>query len=140
MLPSGQENEREVHMEEGEVENWSEEEWEWWELEEDQEYEEDEDEEEDDDDDDEEEEEEEEDGEGEDDDEKEEDMEENMGGASVATDLCVVCLARPRNASLVHGDTGHQVCCLECASRLKLEKKRCPVCRKKIKLVIKNFV
>ena len=96
MLPSGQENEREVYMEEGEVENWSEEEWEGWELEEDQEYEQDEDEEDDDDDDNNEEEEE---GKGEDVDKKEEDMEENMGGASVATDLCVVCLARPRNAS-----------------------------------------
>ena len=95
MLPSGQENEREVHMEEGEVQNWSEGEWEWWELKEDQEYEQDEDEEDDDDDDDNEEEE----GEGEDDDEKEEDMKEDMGGASVAIDLCVVCLARPRNAS-----------------------------------------
>ena len=61
------------------------------------------------------------------------------GGASVATDLCVVCVTRPRNASIIHGDTGHQVCCLECASRLKTEKKRCPVCRKKIKLVVKNF-
>ena len=136
MLPSGQENERELHMEEeGEIENLSEEEWDWWESEEDQEYEQDEDEQDDDDDDDDDEEEEEE------DEEEEEVMEENMGGsASVATDLCVVCLVRPCNASLVHGDTGHQVCCLECASRLKLEKKRCPVCRKKIKLVIKNFV
>ena len=64
-------------------------------MKEDQEYEQDEDEEDDDDDDDNEEEE----GEGEDDDEKEEDMKEDMGGASVAIDLCVVCLARPRNAS-----------------------------------------
>ena len=69
--------------------------------------------------------------------EEEQDQEEDMGegGASVATDLCVVCVTRPRNTSIIHGDTGHQVCCLECASRLKTEKKRCPVCRKKIKLV-----
>ena len=74
-------------------------------------------------------------------DEKDEEEEEDIGegGASVATDLCVVCVTRPRHASIIHGDTGHQVCCLECASRLKTEKKRCPVCRKKIKLVVKNF-
>ena len=99
--------------------------------EEDQEYEEEDEGDEEDDDDDEEEEEE----------EEEQDQEEDMGegGASVATDLCVVCVTRPRNASIIHGDTGHQVCCLEYASKLKTEKKRCPVCRKKIKLVVKKF-
>ena len=97
--------------------------------EEDQECEEDEEDEGDENDDDEEEEEEEE--------EEEQDQEEDMGegGASVATDLCVVCVTRPRNASIIHGDTGHQVCFLECASRLKTEKKRCPVCRKKSNLL-----
>ena len=39
--------------------------------------------------------------------------------ASVPTDLCVVCVTRPHNASFIHGDTGHQVCCFECTSRLK---------------------
>ena len=126
--------------EEGELEHWSEEEWEeeWeqWEfvgeddVEEDEEYEEDED------DDDEEEEEEEEEAEEE---EEEEEEENGEGGASVPSELCVVCVTRPRNASIIHGDTGHQVCCFECASRLKTEKKRCPVCRLKIKLVVKNF-
>ena len=54
-------------------------------------------------------------------------------------DLCVICLTQPRNASIVHGRTGHQVCCIGCAERLKEGKKKCPVCRKKIKLVVKNF-
>ena len=70
--------------------------------------------------------------------EEEEDDEEELGGG-VLTDLCVVCVTRPRNASFIHGDTGHQVCCFECATKLKNERKRCPVCRKKIKLVVKNF-
>ena len=107
--------------EEGGIEYWSEEEWgeEWeqWEFvteddEEDQEYEEDEEDEGDEEDEEEEE-------------EEEQDQEEDMGegGASVATDLYVVCVTRPRNASIIHSDTGHQVCCLECASRLKTEKK-----------------
>ena len=54
-------------------------------------------------------------------------------------DLCVICLTQPRNASLVHGRTGHQVCCIGCAEKLKENKKKCPVCRKKIKLIVKNF-
>ena len=115
----------------GDIEYWSEEElgeeWEQWEfveeddVEEDQEYEEDEEEEEDEEDDNEKK-------------EEEEGKEEDKGegeGASVPTDLCKVCVTRPRNASFIHGDTGHQVCCFECASRLKNEKERCPECRKK---------
>ena len=121
VLPSGQDNEeRDVHEEEeGEIEHWSEEEWEQWEfpgeddVEEDQEYKEDEEDDYDDDDDEEEEEEQ----------EKEEDKEKGEGGASFSMDLCVVCVTRPRNASIIHGDTGHQVCCLECASRLKIKRR-----------------
>ena len=44
--------------------------------------------------------------------EEEEGKEEDKGegeGASVPTDLCMVCVTRPRNASFIHGDTGHQV-------------------------------
>lgn len=115
--------------EEGEA-VWSEEEWEEWEQ-----WEENEENEEDEEDDDDNEEEEDEDA---DDEEEEEEDEEELGGG-VLTDLCVVCVTRPRNASFIHGDTGHQVCCFECATKLKNERKRCPVCRKKIKLVVKNF-
>ena len=56
------------------------------------------------------------------------------------TDVCIICLSQPRNASFVHGHTGHQVCCIECADKMKATKKRCPVCRKKIQLVVKNFL
>lgn len=121
--------------EEGEIEHWSEEEWgeEWeqWEfvgdddVKEDQEYEEDE----------------EDDEEEEDKEEEEEDKEEEKGegGANVPTDLCMVCVTTPCNASIIHGDTGHQVCCLECASRLKTEKKEMSCVPQKIKLVVKNL-
>ena len=99
-------------------------------VEENQEYKEDEEEEENEEDDNEEEEEEE---------GKEEENREGEG-ASVPTDLCMICITRPRNESFIHGHTGHQVCCFQCASRLKIEKERCPVCQKKIKLVNKKFV
>ena len=59
--------------------------------------------------------------------------------SAFSPDLCVICLTQPRNASLVHGRTGHQVCCIGCAEKLRENRKKCPVCRKKIKLVVKNF-
>lgn len=67
-------------------------------------------------------------------------LQQNYNNENSATgftpDLCIICLMQPRNASIVHGRTGHLVCCIGCAERLKEEKKKCPVCRKKIKLVI----
>ena len=117
MLPSGEDHgNRDVNEEEEgemEMEHRSEEEWEMWEFEEDEEDDYD---------------------DGDEEDEEEEEEEEGEGGASVPTDLCLVCVTTPHNASIIHGDTGHQVCCFECTSRLKMEKKTCPVCHKKIKL------
>ncbi|XP_056016485.1 E3 ubiquitin-protein ligase Mdm2-like isoform X2 [Ostrea edulis] len=55
-------------------------------------------------------------------------------------DPCVICLKRPKTGSIIHGSTGHQVCCYPCAKRLKRRKRKCPVCRRPIKSVIRNFV
>ena len=33
--------------------------------------------------------------------------------------LCVVCLTDARNATFVHGETGHIACCLLCARALQ---------------------
>ena len=49
---------------------------------------------------------------------------------------CVVCLTSDRNACLVHGETGHIVCCLVCARILKARGDKCPVCRLPISSVI----
>lgn len=49
---------------------------------------------------------------------------------------CVVCLTSDRNACLVHGETGHIVCCLICARILKARGDKCPVCRLPISSVI----
>jgi E3 ubiquitin-protein ligase Mdm2 len=54
--------------------------------------------------------------------------------------LCVICAVEPRNASIIHGRSGHQVCCITCAEKLKAARKKCPVCRRKIRYVIKNFL
>jgi len=63
---------------------------------------------------------------------------EEMGGQKIDT-TCVVCLAAPRLATIVHAETGHIACCMECARVLKARGDRCPVCRMEIDLVIQHF-
>ena len=53
--------------------------------------------------------------------------------------LCVVCNERLRDATLVHGETGHHCCCMQCAQRLRQRGDTCPMCRQPIELVIRNF-
>ena len=60
--------------------------------------------------------------------------------ATEGGDACLVCFSRPKEASIIHGKTGHQVCCYGCAKRLRRKGKRCPVCRRPIEKVIKNFL
>lgn len=52
---------------------------------------------------------------------------------------CVICLTHERNATIVHGETGHVACCLACARILKARGDKCPVCRLPIDLVIQQF-
>jgi hypothetical protein len=42
------------------------------------------------------------------------------------TSYCVVCLTSECNATIVHGSTGHIVCCLICARILKARGDNCP--------------
>ena len=131
VLSSGQDNEERVEEvdeeEEEEIEYWGKEEWgeEWeqWEfvgeddVKEDQEYEEDEEEEEDEEDDNEKK-------------EEEEGKEEDKGegeGASVPTDLCKVCVTRPRNATSFMATQDIKFFVLNTLPRLKNQKDRCPL-------------
>ena len=52
---------------------------------------------------------------------------------------CVICLSAGRNATIVHGETGHIACCLECARVLKARGDTCPVCRMEVDAVICHF-
>ena len=52
---------------------------------------------------------------------------------------CLCCMENPRDATLVHGGTGHIVCCLSCARILQAQGQSCPVCRLDIDLVIKHY-
>ena len=63
----------------------------------------------------------------------------NTGQAS-ASDMCMICLSRPKTASIIHGSSGHQVCCYQCAKRLKRKGRCCPVCRRSIQKVVRNFI
>lgn len=54
--------------------------------------------------------------------------------------ICNICRSHPNNASFVHGQTGHQYCCHKCAIKVMKRDGRCPVCRKPIEIVIKNYI
>jgi membrane protease subunit (stomatin/prohibitin family) len=56
-----------------------------------------------------------------------------------STDECVICMDKPKNATLIHGDCGHSCCCLECARSLHANRGNCPICRREIEKVIQNF-
>jgi len=62
-----------------------------------------------------------------------------MGRGSQGEQLCLVCLTEERTATIVHGETGHICCCLQCARILMARGDPCPVCRTKIDLVIQHF-
>lgn len=53
------------------------------------------------------------------------------------SNLCEFCCLRPKNASLIHGRLGHQVCCYPCAKKLWKKQARCPVCRRKVEKIVK---
>ncbi|GFR66240.1 E3 ubiquitin-protein ligase Mdm2-like [Elysia marginata] len=60
-------------------------------------------------------------------------------GVLSKNEACVVCLTRPKTASIIHGKTGHQVCCYSCAKKLKKQRRACPICRRPIQKVIRNY-
>ncbi|KAJ1451222.1 hypothetical protein M885DRAFT_530364 [Pelagophyceae sp. CCMP2097] len=66
-------------------------------------------------------------------------MAEKIQDAINAETLCIVCLSAARNATFVHGETGHIACCLGCARALKSRSDTCPVCRTPIDIVIQHF-
>lgn len=63
----------------------------------------------------------------------------NRGGPLSEGLKCVVCLTSDRNATIVHGETGHVVCCLVCSRILYARGDKCPVCRLNIDVVIQHF-
>ncbi len=54
-------------------------------------------------------------------------------------DACLICAAKMKNASFLHGDSVHTVCCKECAEKVAKERGDCPVCRQPIESVLYNY-
>ncbi|CAD7972359.1 unnamed protein product [Amoebophrya sp. A25] len=54
-------------------------------------------------------------------------------------ELCIVCQEKPRNASFIHGSTAHIVCCYQCAMETMRRDGRCPMCRQRIDVVVRNY-
>ena len=54
-------------------------------------------------------------------------------------DTCIICLEQPKNATLIHGDTGHCCCCWPCGQVLMRRRDPCPICRAPIERVIRQF-
>lgn len=52
---------------------------------------------------------------------------------------CIICMEQPKNATVIHGDTGHCCCCWACAQVLKHRGDPCPICRAPIDHVIRQF-
>eukprot|EP00794_Sanderia_malayensis_P003553 gene3553-4056_t len=52
---------------------------------------------------------------------------------------CVVCMFRRKNATIVHGATGHICCCIQCALQLKGQGNHCPICRAPIENIIRHY-
>ncbi|XP_066914910.1 uncharacterized protein [Clytia hemisphaerica] len=55
------------------------------------------------------------------------------------SERCVICCSRRKNATIVHGNTGHVCCCISCANTMQQRGDNCPICRAPIDLVIKQF-
>ena len=53
--------------------------------------------------------------------------------------LCMCCEDKVANATMIHGQTGHICCCLECARIIQAQKLGCPICRLEIDNVILHF-
>jgi hypothetical protein len=54
--------------------------------------------------------------------------------------LCVVCLERAKEITLVHKGTGHMCCCSPCADALQAAGQPCPLCREPFEAIIRTFV
>jgi ankyrin repeat protein len=62
-----------------------------------------------------------------------------MSGMVKESEECCICMTRKKNATLIHGGTGHLCCCTVCARELKDRGDTCPICREHIDLVIETF-
>lgn len=53
---------------------------------------------------------------------------------------CAICFENIKNATFVHGNSGHTCCCYDCAIKVEQSDRLCPICRVPISMVIRNFM
>ena len=63
----------------------------------------------------------------------------HTNSAAISSDdaTCVVCLSMPRELTILR--CGHQCVCCDCYPRLLRSDKRCPICRRRIQGIYRNF-
>ncbi|CAD5111115.1 DgyrCDS455 [Dimorphilus gyrociliatus] len=61
-------------------------------------------------------------------------------GSSLEVEFCSICQEQSKDAVLIHGKSAHQVTCYPCGKRLRNNGKPCPICRRPIKMVAKNYM
>lgn len=54
-------------------------------------------------------------------------------------DCCTTCLIQPVDATFIHGNTGHCICCYSCAIKIWTTNKSCPVCNRTAEKIVKIF-
>lgn len=52
---------------------------------------------------------------------------------------CIICYSDVRSALLLHGETGHICCCMDCAETLRRTNGVCPICRTPIERVVQFY-
>lgn len=52
---------------------------------------------------------------------------------------CIICQDKSMDATFVHGEIGHSVCCFSCALQAFEKDRRCPICRIETEKVILNI-
>lgn len=55
-------------------------------------------------------------------------------------DMCAMCVSRPRDGILIHGQTSHSYGCYKCSRKLLTCNQRCPICRRHIDRVTRHYV
>ena len=54
--------------------------------------------------------------------------------------LCSFCCVKPKDTTFIHGRIGHQISCYKCAKIHWRKRARCPVCRRVVEKIVKNFI
>lgn len=64
----------------------------------------------------------------------------NLGGEQSIFPECAVCFENRPLTTMVHGSSGHTICCRSCAVDLMKNKHPCPICRQLVEALIDVYV